>query len=122
LLIDGGGQPPNYGCANYNGSKYDGKETQRGPDPGDDAVSPYLWSRGFKKIDVVASHTLTRITSAGSKRFWRTFESVPCGIGRDVQTPALARLESARTLQAGVLKVGHHGSKDLTTQEFLAAV
>lgn len=26
----------------------------RGPDPGEDAVSPYLWSRGFKQIDVVA--------------------------------------------------------------------
>jgi competence protein ComEC len=26
----------------------------RGPDPGEDAVSPYLWSRGFKQIDIVA--------------------------------------------------------------------
>jgi competence protein ComEC len=44
LLIDGGGA--------FGG--FPGQEQARGSDPGEEAVSPYLWSRGFKKIDVVA--------------------------------------------------------------------
>ena len=44
LLIDGGGA--------FKGFK--GREEHLGPEPGEDVVSPYLWSRGFKKLDAVA--------------------------------------------------------------------
>ena len=43
LLIDGGGAFGGFGG-----------QTIRGIDPGEEAVSPYLWSRGFQKLDVVA--------------------------------------------------------------------
>jgi beta-lactamase superfamily II metal-dependent hydrolase len=47
LLIDGGGA--------FKGFK--GREEHLGPEPGEDVVSPYLWSRGFKKLDaVVVTH------------------------------------------------------------------
>jgi competence protein ComEC len=44
LLIDGGGA--------FGG--YPGHEEHNGVDPGEEAVSPYLWSRGFQRLDVVA--------------------------------------------------------------------
>ena len=44
LLIDGGGA--------FSG--FPGREVHNGVDPGEDAVSPYLWWRGFRKLDVVA--------------------------------------------------------------------
>ncbi|HEV1995231.1 MAG TPA: ComEC/Rec2 family competence protein, partial [Candidatus Acidoferrum sp.] len=44
LLIDGGGA--------FGG--FPGHEQHNGVDPGEEAVSPYLWSRGFQKLDVVA--------------------------------------------------------------------
>jgi len=44
LLIDGGGA--------FGG--FPGREEHNGVDPGEEAVSPYLWSRGFQKLDVVA--------------------------------------------------------------------
>ena len=44
LLIDGGGT--------FQG--FQGREEHLGPDPGEDAVSPYLWSRGIQKLDAVA--------------------------------------------------------------------
>ena len=44
LLIDGGGA--------FGG--FPGREQHNGIDPGEEAVSPYLWSRGIQKLDVVA--------------------------------------------------------------------
>ena len=44
LLIDGGGA--------FSG--FQRQEQNFGIDPGEEAVSPYLWSRGFQKLDVVA--------------------------------------------------------------------
>jgi len=44
LLIDGGGT--------FLGFR--GREEHLGPDPGEEAVSAYLWSRGFQKLDAVA--------------------------------------------------------------------
>src|SRR6266849_764978 len=43
MLIDGGGV-----FGGFPGQR------QNGIDPGEDAVSPYLWARGFQKLDVVA--------------------------------------------------------------------
>jgi competence protein ComEC len=44
LLIDGGGA--------FQG--FPGREEHVGSDPGEEAVSPYLWSRGIQKLDAVA--------------------------------------------------------------------
>jgi len=189
LLIDGGGESPNYG----------GRVSQRAPDPGEEAVSPFLWSRGLKKIDVVALTHAHQNHLGGITAILENFKVGELWIGREVQSAALAKLEelahfqgvpirketfgdafdwdgaqckvlwpekdsreiytSARNndslvfhiqyghrsfllagdgeaqaeatilsenpkseLQSDVLKVGHHGSKNSTTPEFLTAV
>lgn len=189
LLIDGGGPPPNYG----------GRESQRAPDPGEEAVSPFLWSRGLKRIDVVALTHAHQDHLGGLPAVLENFQVGELWIGREVNSTALEQLEKlARThkipirheargqafdwdgvngevlwpdsgsgaisttaknndslvlrlqyrnrsfflpgdaeyqtedsilsenttevLHGDVLKVGHHGSKNSTTPEFLAAV
>jgi len=189
LLIDGGGA--------FGG--YPGHEEHNGVDPGEEAVSPYLWSRGFQKLDVVALTHAHQDHLGGLTAILENFRVSRLWIGREVSIPALARLEelarerkipiehalrgksfrwdgtdgdflwpeiaseevtpsaknndslvlrmhygnetfllpgdaekqverdilsenSAEAMRADVLKVGHHGSKNSTTPEFLAAV
>lgn len=190
MLIDGGGA--------FGGFR--GHEEYRGPDPGEDAVSPYLWWRGYKKIDVVAVTHAHQDHIAGLAAVVENFHVGSLWIGREVSGTALAHLEQeardkkipiirefrgdrfARdgaegailwppkpseeeaaspaknndslvmkltfggeslllpgdaerdaersilgeaedgALHADVLKVGHHGSKNSTTPEFLSAV
>jgi len=188
LLIDGGGAFG--GFAGQSG---------RGIDPGEEAVSPYLWSRGFQKLDVVALTHAHQDHLGGLTAILENFRVGRLWIGREVQSPALAKLEQmARDrkipiehetransfawdnvegkffwpdtssadpsaaaknddslvlrlryqeravllpgdeekeaeremlsesgqddLRAEVLKIGHHGSRNSTTPEFLAAV
>jgi competence protein ComEC len=60
---------------------------------GEEAVSPYLWSRGFQKLDVVAlahahqDHLGSLTAIPGNFRIARLW------IGREVSVPALVRLE-----------------------------
>jgi competence protein ComEC len=189
LLIDGGGA--------FGG--FPGHEQARGSDPGEEAVSPYLWSRGFKKIDVVALTHAHQDHLGGLNAILENFRVGRLWIGREVHNAAFAKLEAlaraknipieyetrgksfgldgaegeflwpetadAKTtvaaknndslvlrlkygertlllpgdaekqventlvaedsrgeLHADVLKVGHHGSKNSTTEEFLRAV
>jgi competence protein ComEC len=189
LLIDGGGA--------FGG--FPGHEQHEGIDPGEEAVSPYLWSRGFQKIDVVALTHAHQDHLGGLTAILQNFRVGQLWIGREVASPALAKLEALarvrgipieyeqrgksfrwdgvegqflwpetspvdvaptaknndslvirlhygnRTLllpgdaekaaerailaenaeedlQADVLKVGHHGSKNSTMPDFLAAV
>jgi len=189
LLIDGGGA--------FGG--FPGQEERNGIDPGEEAVSPYLWSRGFQKIDVVALTHAHQDHLGGLTAVLQNFRVGKLWIGREVASPALAKLEdlahargipieyevrgrsfswdgvegqffwpetsptdvapSAKNndslvlrlhygnrtlllpgdaekdaerailaenpeadLQADVLKVGHHGSKNSTMPDFLAAV
>ncbi len=189
LLIDGGGA--------FGG--YPGHEEHNGVDPGEEAVSPYLWSRGFQKLDVVALTHAHQDHLGGLTAILENFHVAKIWIGREVSIPSLARLEelarerkvpiehalrgksfrwdgtdgdflwpeiaseevapsaknndslvlrmhygnetfllpgdaekqverdilsenSAEAMRADVLKVGHHGSKNSTTPEFLAAV
>ena len=187
LLIDGGGA-----LGGFAG------QGNRGIDPGEEAVSPYLWSRGFKKLDVVALTHAHQDHLGGLIAVLENFRVGQLWIGREVNSPALAKVEQlARArktpiehetrastftwdrlegkffwpeisstlapaaknddslvlklryeneavllpgdaekeaeremlyqnteddLQAEVLKIGHHGSKNSTTPEFLAAV
>ena len=189
LLIDGGGA--------FGG--FPGHEQHEGVDPGEEAVSPYLWSRGFQKIDIVALTHAHQDHLGGLTAILQNFRVGQLWIGREVASPALAKLEALarargipieyelrgksfrwdgvegqflwpetspldvaataknndslvirlhygnRTLllpgdaekaaeramlgengeaelQAEVLKVGHHGSKNSTMPDFLAAV
>jgi len=189
LLIDGGGA--------FGG--FPGHEEHNGVDPGEEAVSPYLWSRGFQKLDVVALTHAHQDHLGGLPAILENFRVGGLWIGREVSSPALARLEelarerripiehelrgksfrwdgvegdflwpeiapeevapsaknndslvlhlqyggrsillpgdaekqvereilsenSAEAMHSDVLKIGHHGSKNSTTPEFLAAV
>ena len=189
MLIDGGGV--------FGG--FQGVEQHRGADPGEEAVSPYLWSRGFQKIDIVALTHAHQDHLGGLTAILENFRVGQLWIGREVSSAALGKLEDiARrkrvpiehemqgasfswdgvegrflwpdrqhagmallpknddslvlqlhygertlmlpgdaerqaeqgileetdpgTLRADILKVGHHGSKNSTTPEFLAAM
>jgi competence protein ComEC len=188
LLIDGGGA-----FGGFRG------QASHGIDPGEEAVSPYLWSRGFQKLDVVALTHAHQDHLGGLIAVLENFRVGQLWIGRELSSPALAKVEQlarersipikheARAdsftldnvegkffwpeissaaaspeaknddslvlrlryqdravllpgdaeketergilsentpdeLQADVLKIGHHGSKNSTTLEFLAAV
>jgi competence protein ComEC len=188
LLIDGGGA-----FGGFSG------QNNRGIDPGEEAVSPYLWWRGFQKLDVVALTHAHQDHLGGLNAILENFRVGQLWIGREVKSPALAKIEQlardkrvpivheARAkgfawdavegrffwpeessaepspaaknddslvlrlryedravllpgdaekeaeramlsesgrdeLRAEVLKIGHHGSKNSTTPEFLAAV
>src|SRR6266404_3187680 len=188
MLIDGGGAFGGFGGqGNY------------GIDPGEEAVSPYLWSRGFQKLDVVALTHAHQDHLGGLPAVLENFRVGQLWIGREVRSQALANIEklakdrnisiehetranafawddvqgkflwpepssavpsdaaknddslvlrlqyedralmlpgdaekeaeremlsenSEDELQAEVLKIGHHGSRNSTTVEFLAAV
>ena len=189
LLIDGGGS--------FGG--FPGHEEHNGIDPGEEAVSPYLWSRGFQKLDVVALTHAHQDHIGGLAAILENFRVGTLWVGREVESGSLAKLEklarekkipivhelrgkafswdgveaqllwpeisaqaggisaknddslvlhlkygergmmlpgdaekqaesaivsenSETALRADVLKVGHHGSKNSTTPEFLAAV
>jgi competence protein ComEC len=188
LLIDGGGA--------FGG--FPGHEQAQGSDPGEEAVSPYLWSRRFQKIDVVALTHAHQDHLGGLNAILENFRVGQLWIGRELNNPALAKLEALASerhipveyeargkqfsldevrgeflwpensisdsgvagknndslvlrlkyrnrtlllpgdaekqaehtmlqensaeLRADVLKVGHHGSKNSTIQEFLDAV
>ena len=71
LLIDGGGA--------FGG--FPGPEEARGSDPGEEAVSPYLWSRGFKKIDVVALTHAHQDHLGGLNAILENFVLGDCGSG-----------------------------------------
>ncbi len=189
MLIDGGGA--------FGG--FTGREEHNGIDPGEDAVSPYLWLRGYQRLDVVALTHAHQDHIGGLPAILENFRVGTLWIGREVESPALANLErvarerkilivheirgnalswdgvetqflwpeiapgeagpapknndslvlrlkygertlmlpgdaekqaesamldenSETSLRADVLKVGHHGSKNSTMPEFLAAV
>jgi competence protein ComEC len=189
LLIDAGG-----GFAGF------GADARRaGADPGEGAVSPYLWSRGFQKLDIVALTHAHHDHIGGMTAILENFRVGRLWIGREVTSSAQIALEnlarskhipveheqrgqtanwdgvtlevlwpdsrpgdiapiaqnndslvlrllygqrtlllagdlekqaerdiltgmSADALRADVLKVGHHGSKNSTTEGFLARV
>jgi competence protein ComEC len=83
LLIDGGGA--------FSG--FPGHEERNGVDPGEEAVSPFLWSRGFQKLDVVALTHAHQDHLGGLAAILDNFRVSKLWIGREVSSLALARLE-----------------------------
>jgi competence protein ComEC len=65
----------------------------RGIDPGEEAVSPYLWSRGFQKLDVVALTHAHQDHLGGLLAILENFRLGQLWIGREVNSSALAKLE-----------------------------
>jgi competence protein ComEC len=82
LLIDGGGA-----FGGFAG------QTSHGIDPGEEAVSPYLWSRGFQKINVVALTHAHQDHLGGLAAILENFRVGQLWIGREVRSPALAKIE-----------------------------
>lgn len=88
LLIDGGGTLFHFSEA------AERQGAGPGPDPGEDAVSPYLWSRGFKRIDVVALTHAHQDHLGGLFAILQNFHVGTLWIGREADSSALSRLES----------------------------
>jgi beta-lactamase superfamily II metal-dependent hydrolase len=82
LLIDGGGAFAGFGG-----------QTIRGIDPGEEAVSPYLCSRAFQKLDVVALTHAHQDHLGGLKTILDNFHVGQLWIGREVRSVPLAKLE-----------------------------
>jgi competence protein ComEC len=83
LLIDGGGR--------FAGFR--GREEVPGPDPGEEAVSAFLWSRGMQKIDAVALTHAHQDHIGGLKAVLENFRVGRLWIGRETETPALGQLK-----------------------------
>jgi competence protein ComEC len=83
LLIDGGGA--------FRG--FPGHEQRGGTDPSEDAVSPYLWSRGYQRIDVVALTHAHQDHLGGLLAILDNFHVGKLWIGREVASTALTILE-----------------------------
>lgn len=83
LLIDGGGA--------FGGFRQ--QDLRGGPDPGEDAVSPYLWSRGFQRLDVVALTHAHQDHIGGLTAVLENFRVASLWIGRETAVPAQVALE-----------------------------
>src|SRR5256885_6833561 len=60
---------------------------------GEEAVSPYLWWRGFQKLDVVALTHAHQDHLGGLTAVFENFRVGKLWIGREVSTAALTQLE-----------------------------
>jgi competence protein ComEC len=83
LLIDGGGA--------FQGFR--GQEEHLGPDPGEEAVSAYLWSRGFQKLDAVALTHAHQDHIGGLTAVLQNFQVTRLLLGRETAAPAFDRLK-----------------------------
>jgi competence protein ComEC len=83
LLIDGGGR--------FAGFR--GREEVPGPDPGEEAVSAFLWSREIQKIDAVALTHAHQDHIGGLTAVLENFRVGRLWIGRETETPALGQLK-----------------------------
>ena len=95
MVMDGGGQAGAEVMGGY----------RTGIDVGEEVVSPYLWSRGIKQLDVVALTHAHHDHLDGLHSVIANFRVDELWIGRDEQTPAfLALLAEARTRRIRIVQ------------------
>jgi competence protein ComEC len=88
MLIDGGGLAGSEWVGGY----------RSGTDVGEEVVSPYLWSRGLKRLDVVALTHADHDHLDGLNAVLANFQVGELWVGRDDERPAFQRLvEEARS-------------------------
>jgi competence protein ComEC len=100
MLIDGGGA---YGESHFGGYR-------TGGDIGEQVVSPYLWQRGLKRLDVVALTHAHHDHLDGLNAVLDNFQVGELWVGRDVDSAAYRDL-LARAASRGI-KIVHHQRGD----------
>jgi competence protein ComEC len=94
MLVDGGGQAGSEWVGGYRSST----------DVGEEVVSPYLWSRGIKHLDVVALTHAHHDHLDGLHSVLANFNVGQLWVGRDEETPAfLNLLAEARARGIGIV-------------------
>jgi competence protein ComEC len=102
LLIDGGGEP---------GSTWT-HGLRSGPDIGEDVVAPYLWSRGIKRVDVIALSHAHHDHMDGLRAVINDFAVGELWVGLDSDVPAFRDLiEEAKS--HGVKIIFRHAGEHL---------
>ena len=112
MLVDGGGELGNF----HSGSM------RSGIDIGEEVVSPYLWSRGIKKIDVVALTHAHEDHLGGLPAIFENFRVGEFWVGRDIQSAAYRQVLAAARAHGVVirhLKQGDSFSEDGVSGEVL---
>lgn len=95
MLIDGGGQAGSESIGGYHS----------GADVGEEVVSPYLWSRGLKRLEVVALTHAHHDHLNGLRSVLQNFRVSELWIGRDEETPAFrALLAEARSRGVAIVE------------------
>ncbi|HEX4643301.1 MAG TPA: DNA internalization-related competence protein ComEC/Rec2, partial [Candidatus Acidoferrales bacterium] len=85
MLVDGGGEIENFRSGGM----------RSGIDVGEDVVSPYLWSRGLKKIDIVALTHAHEDHLGGLPAIFENFRVGEFWVGRDINSAAYRQVLAA---------------------------